>query len=155
MAHNSNTKVVCLSPDGSASQQWRNSLVSSSNQTVKEDMSRTSFVQACISTVMSRCSPTQRIEYRRHTPWGTLCFYLLDHGEDMWKWDGKHTSTLEAQVHELQGKKLAEWDFSKENAAPGSTREFPRQSRKGWSYFWSSWRDCWVIAQEVSDSDQG
>lgn len=40
----------------------------------------------------------KRREYGRCTPWSTLWFY---HEEDMRKWDGKCTSILAAEVHEL------------------------------------------------------
>ncbi|KAK4810737.1 hypothetical protein QYF61_007711 [Mycteria americana] len=68
--------------------------------------------------------------FRGHTPRGTLWFYLRDHGEDMRKWDGKPTSTLEARVHELQGKTIAKGGSSRKIAALVSSGQFPRQSKR-------------------------
>jgi len=48
----------------------------------------------------------------------------------MRNWDGKPTSTPMARVHELQGKTITKGDSSRKNAAPVSTGQFPRQSRK-------------------------
>jgi len=42
--------------------------------------------------------------YRGYTPCATQWFYLCDNGENMRKPDGKSTLTLEARVHQLQGK---------------------------------------------------
>jgi len=53
-------------------------------------------VWAIISAVRGKRSSAQEREYRGYTPWGTLWYYLRDHGEDMRKWDGKPTSSLEA-----------------------------------------------------------
>ena len=58
-------------------------------------------VQTNISAIRSEHSSDQEREYRRYTPWGTLWFYLRDHGGDTRKWDGKPTSVLGARVHEL------------------------------------------------------
>ena len=48
----------------------------------------------------------------------------------MRKWDGKSTSTLEAQVRELQGKTITKGGSSRKIAAPVSSEQFPRQSRR-------------------------
>jgi len=69
-------------------------------------------------------------EYRGYTPRGTLWFYLRDHGEDMRKWDGKPTSSLEAQVHELQGKTITKGDSVRKNAAPLSSSQLSRPGRQ-------------------------
>ncbi|KAF4797638.1 hypothetical protein TURU_071804 [Turdus rufiventris] len=39
---------------------------------------------------------------RVYTPQADLWFFLRDHGEDMGKWNGKPTSVLAAQVHQLR-----------------------------------------------------
>ncbi|GAB0208718.1 hypothetical protein GRJ2_003337500 [Grus japonensis] len=70
---------------------------------LNDDMSNCSLVQTSISAVRSKRSSAQERGYRGYTPRGTLWFYLCDHREDMRKWDGKPTSTREAQVCELQG----------------------------------------------------
>ena len=48
----------------------------------------------------------------------------------MRKRDGKSTSTLQAEVHELQGKTTMKGDSSRKTAAPVSSGQFPRQSRR-------------------------
>lgn len=63
-------------------------------------------VWTCISAINSKSSFYQNRGYRKYTPQGTLWFYLQDQGKDVRKWDGKPTLTLEAQVHELQGKTI-------------------------------------------------
>ena len=73
-------------------------------QQFKEDTSYSPPVWALISAIRGRRSSAQEREYRGYTPRGTLWFYLRDHGEDMRKWDGKPTSSLEARVRELRGK---------------------------------------------------
>ncbi|GAB0188041.1 hypothetical protein GRJ2_001269400 [Grus japonensis] len=91
-------------------------------------MSYSPPVWTSISAVRSKRSSAQERGYRGYTPRGTLWFYLHDHGEDMRKWDGKPTSTLEAWVHELQGKTITKGDSSRKNAAPVSSRQFPRSN---------------------------
>ncbi|KAK4818943.1 hypothetical protein QYF61_022208 [Mycteria americana] len=59
-------------------------------------MSYSPPVQTSISAIWSQCSSAQERGYRGYTPWGTLWFYLHDQREDMRKWDGKPTLTLEA-----------------------------------------------------------
>ncbi|KAM6093162.1 uncharacterized protein LJ206_005960 [Theristicus caerulescens] len=66
-------------------------------QQLKEDRSCYPPVKTSISAVRSQRSSAQERGYRGYTPQATLWFYLCDHGEDMRKWDGKSTSTLEAQ----------------------------------------------------------
>ena len=74
-------------------------------QQLDEDISYSSPLWTPISAINRRHLSAQEGEYRRYVPWGTLCFYLQDHGEDMRRWDGKPASTLEAQGHGLKGKK--------------------------------------------------
>ena len=99
-------------------------------QQFREGKSYSPPVQACISAIRSKCSSAQERGYRRYIPLGTLWFYLCDYGEDMRKWDGKPTSTLEARVCELQGKTITKGDSSWKNATPVSNRQLPRQSRR-------------------------
>ncbi|KAK4810743.1 hypothetical protein QYF61_007717 [Mycteria americana] len=66
----------------------------------KEDLSYSLPIRTSVSTIRSQRSSAQERGYRGYTPRGTLWFYLRDHGEDMRKWDGKPTSTLEARVEE-------------------------------------------------------
>ncbi|GAB0190284.1 hypothetical protein GRJ2_001493700 [Grus japonensis] len=89
-------------------------------QQFREAMSYSLPIWTSISAIRSKRSSAQERGYKGYMPRGTLCFYLRDHGEDMRKWDGKPTSTLETQVHEFQEK----------NATPVSSRQFPRQSRR-------------------------
>ena len=70
-------------------------------QQLKEDMSYSPPLWSSVSAVRNKHPLAQR---RGNTPWDTLWFYLRDHGEDMRRWDGKPTSTLQAAVCELQGK---------------------------------------------------
>jgi len=65
-------------------------------QQLKESMSYSPPVRACISAIRSKGFFAQERGYRGYTPQGILWFYLHDHGEDMRKWDGKPTSSLEA-----------------------------------------------------------
>ncbi|KAK4806862.1 hypothetical protein QYF61_012583 [Mycteria americana] len=69
-------------------------------QWFKEDISYSPPVWASVSAIRSQRSSTQERGYRGYTPRGTLWFYLRDHGEDMRRWIGKPTSTLEAWVCE-------------------------------------------------------
>ncbi|GAB0205197.1 hypothetical protein GRJ2_002985300 [Grus japonensis] len=95
---------------------------------LKEDISYSPPAQTCISAVRSKRFSAPERGYRAYTPRGILWFYLRDHGEDMRKWDGKPTSTLQACVHELQGKTAGQRDSSRKNAAPVSTGQPPRSS---------------------------
>jgi len=70
-------------------------------QRLEQGISYSPPVRASISAIRGKRSSAQEREYRGYTPRGTLWFYLRDHGEDMRKWDGKPTSTLEARVREL------------------------------------------------------
>ncbi|KAK4810924.1 hypothetical protein QYF61_013332 [Mycteria americana] len=63
-------------------------------QQLKEDRSYSPPIRTSVSAIRSQRSSAQERGYRGYTPWGTLWFYLHDHGEDMRKWDGKPTSTL-------------------------------------------------------------
>jgi len=67
----------------------------------EESMSCSPPVRASVSAVRGKRSSAEEREYRGYRPRGTLWFYLRDHGEDMRKWDGKPTSSLETRVHEL------------------------------------------------------
>jgi len=63
-------------------------------QQFKDNMSPP--VQASISAIKHKHFSALERGYRDYTPWGTLWFYLHDHRQDMRKWDGKPTSSLEA-----------------------------------------------------------
>ncbi|KAK4817063.1 hypothetical protein QYF61_027092 [Mycteria americana] len=99
-------------------------------QRFKEDMSYSPPVWTSVSAIRSQRSSAQERGYRGYTPRGTLWFYLHDHREDMRKWDGKPTSTLEARVRELQGKTITKGGSSRKTAAPVSSGQFPRQSKR-------------------------
>ncbi|KAK4821934.1 hypothetical protein QYF61_004938 [Mycteria americana] len=113
-----NMKKVSLPPYGPEFQQ------------LKEGMSYSPPVWTSISAVKSKHPSAQERGHRGYTPWGTLWFYLRDHGEDMRKWDGKSTSTLEARARELQGKTITKGGSSRKIAAPVSSEQFLRQSRR-------------------------
>ncbi|KAK4828031.1 hypothetical protein QYF61_022808 [Mycteria americana] len=87
-------------------------------QQLKEDRFFSPPVWTSISAIRSQHSSAQERGYRGYTPQGTLWFFLHDHGEDMRKWDGKSTLTLEARVRELQGKKITKGGSSRKIAAP-------------------------------------
>jgi len=99
-------------------------------QQIKENMSYSPPAQASVSATRSKCVSAQERGYRGYTPRVSLWFYLHDYGEDMSKWDGKPTSALEVQVHELQGKAITKGDSVRKNATPVSSGQFPTQSRK-------------------------
>ncbi|GAB0193850.1 hypothetical protein GRJ2_001850300 [Grus japonensis] len=99
-------------------------------QQLKEDMSYSPPVQTSISAIGSKRSSAPERGYRAYTPQGIPWFYLHDHGKDMRKWDGKPTSTLQAQVHELQGKTVIKRDSFRKNAAPVSSGKPPRLSER-------------------------
>jgi len=69
----------------------------------------------------SKCSSAWGREYSRYTLCATLWFYLC---EDMRKWDGKSTSTLEVWVHELQ-RTIEKGDTSRKMSTPVSTGQSP------------------------------
>jgi len=48
----------------------------------------------------------------------------------MRKWDGKPTSSLEAQVRELRGKTITKGDSVRKNAAPVSSSQLSRPGRQ-------------------------
>ena len=79
-------------------------------------------------SIRSKRSSAQERGYSGYTSQATLWFYLHDHREDMRKWDGKSTLTLEARVCELQGKTITKGGSSRKIAAPVSSGKFPRQS---------------------------
>jgi len=64
-------------------------------QQFKEYMSYSPPVRASVSVIRGKRFSAQEREYRGYKPRGTLWFYLHDHGDDMRKWDGKPTSSLE------------------------------------------------------------
>ncbi|GAB0182827.1 ubiquitin carboxyl-terminal hydrolase 4 [Grus japonensis] len=99
-------------------------------QQLEENMSYSPPVQTHISTIRSKCSSAQERGYRGNTPRGTLWFNQRHRREDMRKWDGKPTSILQARLHELQGKTVTKGDSSRKNAAPVSSGQFPRPSRR-------------------------
>jgi len=70
-------------------------------QKIQENISYSPHIRASISAIRGKSSSAQERENRGYTPQGTLWFYQRDHGEDMRKWDGKPTSSLEARVREL------------------------------------------------------
>ena len=67
--------------------------------------------------------------YRGYAPWGSLWFYLCDHGENM-KWDRKSTSIQEAQVRELRGKTITKGDSVRKKATPVSSGQLSRPGRQ-------------------------
>jgi len=75
-------------------------------QRLEQSMSYSPPARASVSNIMGKRFSAQEKEYRGFRTRGTLWFYLHDHGEDMRKWDGKPTSSIEARVHELQGKTI-------------------------------------------------
>ncbi|GAB0209121.1 hypothetical protein GRJ2_003377800 [Grus japonensis] len=64
-------------------------------QQFEANMSYSPPIWTSISAIRSKHSSAQERGYRGYTPRGTLWFYLRDHGEDMRKWDGEPTLTLE------------------------------------------------------------
>jgi len=94
---------------------------------IKENISYSPPVRAIISAIRGRRSSAQEREYRGYIPQGTLWFYR---GEDMRKWDGKPTSSLEARVRELRGKTITKGDSVRNNAAPVSSSQLSRQGRQ-------------------------
>ena len=68
---------------------------------MKESRSYSPPVWASVSAIRDKRFSAQEREYRGYTPRDTLWFYLRDHREDMRKWDGKPTSSLDARVREL------------------------------------------------------
>ncbi|KAM6101009.1 uncharacterized protein LJ206_009010 [Theristicus caerulescens] len=99
-------------------------------QQLEEDISYSSPVRTSISGIRTKHPSAQKRRYSGYTPQASLWFYLRDHREDMRKWDGKSTSTLEARVRELQGKTTTKAGSPRKIAAPVSSEQFPRQSRR-------------------------
>jgi len=99
-------------------------------QRLEQSISYSPPVRASVSAVRGKRFSAQDMEYRGYTPRGTLWFYLCDHGEDMRKWDGKPTSSLEARVRELRGKTIRKGDSVRKNAPPVSRSQFSRPSRQ-------------------------
>ncbi|KAK4810568.1 hypothetical protein QYF61_004531 [Mycteria americana] len=54
-------------------------------QRLEEDRSYFPPVWTSVSAIRSQRSTAQERGYRRYTPWGILCFYMHDNGEDMRK----------------------------------------------------------------------
>lgn len=96
-------------------------------QQFRENVSYSLPVQACISTIDSRCLFAQRRGYRRYTPWGTPWLYLWNHGEHMREWDGQPTLILDAQVQDLQGKPAKNRFLFRKVAAQVSSGQFSRK----------------------------
>ncbi|XP_068521309.1 uncharacterized protein [Anas acuta] len=101
---------------------WEKTLSEKVHQ-LEERLFSSAPVQSSVSAVRGRRSPTQGRRYGGYSPRATLWFYLRDHGEDMRKWDGKSTATLEARVRELQKKTIRKKGFSEKFAAPTSSRQ--------------------------------
>jgi len=99
-------------------------------QQFEEDMTYSPHLRARISAIRGKHFSAQEREYRGYTPRGTLWFYLRDHGEDMRKWDGKPTSSLEARVRELRGKAVTKGDSVRKNASPVSSSQLSRPGRQ-------------------------
>jgi len=97
-------------------------------QRLKQNISYSPSVRDSISAIRGKHSSAQERQYRGYTPRGTLWFYLRDHGEDMRKWDGKPTSSLEARVCELQGKAITKG--IRKNATPVSSSQLFRPGRQ-------------------------
>lgn len=97
---------------------------------LKERTSSSSARGRNISAMQNQYFPVRGKEYPRRTPRGTLWFYLHEHGEDMRKWGGEPTSTLAAQVCELQGNMAAKRGSPRKTAALVSVGQSPRGSRR-------------------------
>jgi len=99
-------------------------------QRLEKNMPSSPPVRASISAIRGKCFISQERGYRGYAPRGTLWFYLRDHGEDMRKWGGKPTSSLETRVRELQGITITKGDSVKKNATPVSSSQLSRPGRK-------------------------
>ena len=86
-------------------------------------------VWTCTSSIRSKPSSAQERGYSRYTPCTIRWFYPRDGGEDMRKWDGKPTSTLQSWVLELQGKTITTVGLPWNMEASVSSRQFSRQQR--------------------------
>jgi len=109
------------------------SLVSAVEKLVKQLEKNTSYsppVRASVSAIRGKRFSAQEREYGGYTPRGTLWFYLHDHGEDMRKWDGKPTSSLEARVRELRGKTITKGDSLRKKATPVASSQLSRPGRQ-------------------------
>jgi len=109
------------------------SLVSAVEKLVKpleKNMSYSPAVRASVSAIRGKRFSDQEREYRGYTPRGTQWFYLRDHGEDMRKWDGKPTSSLEARACELRGKVIIKGNSVRKNAALVSRSQLSRPGRQ-------------------------
>ncbi|XP_062465251.1 E3 ubiquitin-protein ligase AMFR isoform X1 [Pezoporus occidentalis] len=98
-------------------------------QRLREDISFSAPIWPSILATKNKGPCAQERGYSGYTPRGALWFYLRDHGEDMRKWDGKPTATLEARVRELQEKTIAKGGSFRKIASPVSRGHFPRQRR--------------------------
>ena len=90
---------------------------------LKESLFSSPPAQTSVSAIRGKRASVQGRQYGGYTPRATLWFYLRDHGENMRKWDGKSTATLEARVRELQKKTIGKKGFSEKFAAPTSSRQ--------------------------------
>lgn len=68
----------------------------------------------------------------------------------MRKWDGKPTSTLETEIHELQGKTIRNGGSSRKIPSPVSNGQFPRQSGRDDFTSSSMERNSNLFLQELS-----
>lgn len=93
------------------------------------------------SSIRSKHSSAQARGYSRYTPCSIRWFYLHDHGEDMRKWDGKPTLTLQAWVLELQGKTVTRVGVCSNMESSVSSRQFSRQ-----------WRQCNLISKDDNET---
>lgn len=71
---------------------------------LKEDRSYSPPIWTNIIAIKSKCCPAQERGCKRYTKQRPLWRFFCDCGEDMRKLNGKPTTMLEEQVHELQGK---------------------------------------------------
>lgn len=77
--------------------------------------------------IKNKHSSAQERGYSGYTPWATLWFCLHDHGEEMMKGYGTCTLTLEAWVHELQGKPITKQSSPRKITALVSIVQFPNK----------------------------
>jgi len=94
---------------------------------IKENITYFTPIWASISAIRDWRFSAQEREYRGYTPRGTPWFYLRDHREDMRKWDGKPTSSLEARVRELRGKTITKADSVRKNILHFTAASSPDQ----------------------------
>lgn len=141
---------------GSRKPVWKWAKLFQEFQQQKEDRSYSSPVQTSISAISSECSFAQEGGYRGCEPQDNLWFYLGDHKEDVQKWDGKSTLTLEAWVRGLQRKAIINGVSSRQIATPVFSGQFPSKSgRVGFtsdpmeinSDFRNQWGSLWPVLE--------